>query len=364
MAGQAQYPFVSGSKIYNRLLGLSYFLFDLFVSIPFHQSRYAKCDISFCNWPYRSILLFGYRPRTRYSIYCKLEERKAWPHTLVFDRNHTSISNFIYPVLHAWPLVKNGLRACFQRSYKMKINRHCSYSIRHMSSKVILIAVVIYIVFPSHTFSQDFDLDVQKLDLTKYEMYEKYRIHDIKAASKGKGLELAFKWAYAQNSLKELIPLYGYKVNHQGSNEASTQVCENIDEKRKLDFFTALSAGKSEWTPAQYKVGYAGVALEQYKASSLQLKGSSATNTPNESSKNAIIHPFIAYSFNNWKSKDIQSSEDITLGLVCKNLKEKFGSMQKHLSSYLVTQNPIPDIKPDRLLWTDLNNDKIEENLK
>lgn len=220
-----------------------------------------------------------------------------------------------------------------------------SRCVTHRHAGVILLVVAMIFVFSAGAVAQEPNNNANI----------RYGVRDIEAEGLLKGAGWVVKWAINSENLRKLIPLYGYRVNFSDENLVRVSVCEGANKKKKLGFFTALSVGKTKWIPAQYRVGSAGVALQQFE-------GVKVISAPNGLEDSDINFPFIAYPFNRWPPEENgQEIKNTTLGSICGGLKARIDGIKKQIRSdvgskpiyYLVTQNPVPDIAPDRLLWTD-----------
>ena len=233
--------------------------------------------------------------------------------------------------------------------------------IRCTSSTFLLAAMTIMIVAFNIVFSSPVianpltDGDSGKIQTT-------YRVHDVKQASFGKGVQWAIQWAYNQHAFDDLLPLFGYKIGvlDESGNIASAtgpefdRICGNINEERELDFLLALSHGKATWNPSQYELGLAGIAFlergETRAALGVEIDHDQPRDYHEESRSNNTLRAF-PFGDISWSSIEGSQNHSLTLGSVCNDLVAGYnfnmteGSKVRpdDRSLYLLTQNPIPD---------------------
>ena len=196
-----------------------------------------------------------------------------------------------------------------------------------------------------------------------------YRVHDVEHAGFVKGVQWAIQWAYNQQALDELLPMFGYKIGAvDSSGHIDTEmgaefdeICGNADEERELDFLLALLYGKTTWNPSRYELGHAGIAFPEQGAMLDVTAEQVQPRDYNEEGRSSETLRALPFGDTSWSSTDESQDHSLTLGLVCNylgagghqfNMREISHLQPGDRSLYLVTQNPIPDFDPDRLLWT------------
>lgn len=170
---------------------------------------------------------------------------------------------------------------------------------------------------------------------------QEYRVHDLEDTGWLTRANWAVRWVYAPMSLRELLPLYAYELctaGSQGQNSDGACISEDyVESSRELNSFTALVLGARTWEPAEYEVGHAGLVLEP-----------SDSSDNDESDRELIVYN--------------ESTGNPTLGEAWDWASDYTSEANQESRWLFVTENPIPDIEPERRFWTHTNRDIINTN--